>query len=323
MISTAVFGDVAFTRDSASMPSSSGIRTSMITRSGLDSFTLSTTSIPVVASSTAKPWSARSCLRRDRIDASSSATNRVFCATSLYGSFPRTAGLKDRTAPTAPLRTGLCPEERTRQGVWAANRAIGRAELAGMRSGDFADRRNEAGGEGDRGHGEHAGERDERPGIDDIGQGPADEDDRQPGEIEERDPGPEDPRPEGRRRRLLGNRDVRNDEDHVRRPEEKEQHHRRQETLRKPDQDEQEPVRGETPEQQLALSEVLHVVGKGQPGADSSCGQCRLGDAEERCSEVNVPVGEPAYQVHRCQTVCDRQGELSDEREESVHAEDR
>src|SRR5207253_2091016 len=47
MMRTLVFGELTLSFESASMPSSSGIRTSMITRSGLLSFTFSTTSVPV------------------------------------------------------------------------------------------------------------------------------------------------------------------------------------------------------------------------------------------------------------------------------------
>ena len=50
MIRTDVFGDALLTFGSASMPSSSGIRTSMITRSGELSPTWATTSVPVAAS---------------------------------------------------------------------------------------------------------------------------------------------------------------------------------------------------------------------------------------------------------------------------------
>jgi hypothetical protein len=50
MIRTLVLGDAVFTLGSASMPSSSGIRTSMITRSGELSPTCETTSVPVAAS---------------------------------------------------------------------------------------------------------------------------------------------------------------------------------------------------------------------------------------------------------------------------------
>src|SRR5438874_1203250 len=81
MMRTLVFGELTLSFESASMPSSSGIRTSMITRSGLLSFTFSTTSVPVVASTTAYPSSDSSCFRSERIEESSSATKIVLCAT--------------------------------------------------------------------------------------------------------------------------------------------------------------------------------------------------------------------------------------------------
>src|SRR5947207_14334359 len=81
MMRTLVFGELTLSFESASMPSSSGIRTSMITRSGLVSLTFSTTSVPVVASTTLYPSSDSNCLRSERMEASSSATRMVRCAT--------------------------------------------------------------------------------------------------------------------------------------------------------------------------------------------------------------------------------------------------
>src|SRR4051812_29485685 len=133
MIRTLVFGELTLSFDNASMPSSSGIRTSMITRSGLVSLTLSTTSVPVVASTTLYPSSDSSCLRSERMEASSSATRIVLCAT-----FRTLPSHEDSMWSAGWLsscgRTILCADDRTCQtaGGWDGR-------PYGQRSGHVAD----------------------------------------------------------------------------------------------------------------------------------------------------------------------------------------
>src|SRR5438093_12984348 len=114
MMRTLVLGELTLSFERASMPSSSGIRTSMITRSGLVSLTFSTTSVPVVASTTLYPSSDNNCLRSERMEASSSATRIVRCAT--FRTLPSHEG------PARPLngypscgRTIPCADDRTCQ----------------------------------------------------------------------------------------------------------------------------------------------------------------------------------------------------------------
>src|SRR5258708_287430 len=215
MMSTAVFGFVALTRESASMPSSSGIRTSMITKSGLDSLTLSTTSMPVDASSTLKPSSDSSCFRSERIEASSSATRRVFCATSLYGSFPEAAGKSLQRAPALP---DLAKLSRTayKLSSQAAGGASQRLKVTDFRSGDLADRGNEAGGKEGRGERDCAGDGDERGRTSYVRERTTHADYREPTQIRDRDPSAEDARTHVLRRRFLQDPDGLDEVNNVR-----------------------------------------------------------------------------------------------------------
>src|SRR6266513_2914869 len=145
MMRTLVFGELTLSFESASMPSSSGIRTSMITRSGLVSLTFSTTSVPVVASTTLYPSSDSNCLRSERMEASSSATRMVRCAT--FRTLPSHEG--SRSAATDHPSCGwtiLCADDRTCQTDAVCAAPYGRRSTSSRDFEDSSDPRADEGG---------------------------------------------------------------------------------------------------------------------------------------------------------------------------------
>src|SRR5687767_12916327 len=199
MIRTEVLGDALFTFGRASIPSSSGMRTSMITRSGELSPTCATTSVPVAASVIEYPSSVSNCLKSERIEASSSATKMDFWAISVR--FLLSGSQITPLGPRSPVSIdSLCPAKRTCQ---IGARLGGRPGIA--RSGRVSDDGHEPGDGGGQDGGQ-PGKRYEDVDADRVAEDAAHEDQRQPTEVRESDPSAEDASAHARRRRLLHDR---------------------------------------------------------------------------------------------------------------------